>query len=85
MDILVVVDCLIKQAVFIPTKRSIDTTELTKVFIRDIFFKHRTLSHITSDQGSEFVSCFFKTLLLTLNISLHFILGYHPEADSQTE
>jgi len=48
-DISVVVDCLTKQAIFISTKRSINTAKLAKVFIRDIFFKHGTLAYITSD------------------------------------
>ena len=61
-DISVVVDCLTKQAIFISTKRLINTAKLAKVFIRDIFFKHGTLAHITSDWGSEFVFCFFKAL-----------------------
>jgi len=85
MDILVVVDRLTKQAVFIPTQRSINATELVKIFVRDVFSKHGALAHVTSDRGSEFVSRFFKALLLALDIRLHFTSGYHPEADGQTE
>jgi len=84
-DILVVVDCLTKQAVFIPTQRLIDTTELAKIFVRDVFSKHGAPAHVTSDRGSEFVSRFFKALSLALDIRLHFTSGYHPEADGQTK
>jgi len=48
-DILIVVDCLTKQAVFIPTKRLIDATKLAKIFVRDVFSKHGTLAYVTSD------------------------------------
>jgi len=84
-DILVVVDRLTKQAVFIPTTRSINVTTLVELFIAHIFAKHRALSHITSDRGVEFVSKFFKSLAHGLKLKLYFILGYHLEADDQTE
>src|SRR5258705_6980493 len=57
--ILVIVDCLTKQSLFIPTHNSIDSPELAQLFLTHMFSKHSTPSHITSDQGSEFVSHFF--------------------------
>jgi len=50
-----------------------------------VFSKHRVPTHVTSDRGSEFVSKFFKALVLTLNMKLHFTSDYHPEANGQTE
>jgi len=84
-DILIVIDRLTKQAVFVPTRRMINVKELSKVFIYEVFLKHGTLIHVTSDRGSEFVSNFFRALANTLNIKLHFTLGYYPEADGQIE
>jgi len=84
-DILVVVDRLTKQAIFIPTVRSINAVLLAELFIKHVFLKHGVPNHITSDQGTEFVSKFFKSLASTLDIKLHFTLGYYPEADGQTE
>jgi len=84
-DILVVVDRLTKQAIFTPTQRSIDATGLAEDFVRNVFSKHRVLTYVTSDRGSEFVSKFFKALALTLDMKLHFTSGYHPEANGQTE
>jgi len=84
-DILVVVDQLTKQALFIPTIRSLDATMLAELFIKHIFSKHGVPSHVTSDQGTEFVSKFFRSLANALDMRLHFTSGYHPEADSQTE
>jgi len=84
-DILVIMDRLTKQAIFIPTKRTINTAGLTKVFICKVFSKHSTPNYITLDRGSEFVSKFFRSLASTLDIKLYFILEYHLHADSQTE
>jgi IS30 family transposase len=83
--ILVVIDRLSKQAIFIPTHDTIDSPGLAKIFLLNVFSKHRVPSHITSDQGTEFVSHFFQSLGKALDIQLHFTLGYHPEGDGQTE
>jgi len=84
-DMLVIVDQLTKQAIFIPMTRSIDATRLAQLFIENVFSKHSTLSHVTSDRRVEFISKFFKSLANRLNMKLHFTSGYHPEADGQTE
>src|SRR5260221_10320826 len=83
--ILVIVDRLTKQSLFIPTHDSIDSPELAQLFLTHVFSKHGTPSHITSDWGSEFVSHFFQSLGKLLQMELHFTSGYHPEGDGQTE
>ena len=84
-DILVMVDRLTKQAVFVPTTRTINASTLAELFIQHVFAKHGAPSHITSDHGMEFVSKFFKSLAHRLEMKLHFTSGYHPEADGQTK
>src|SRR5258708_15534385 len=83
--ILVIIDHLTKQSLFIPTHNAINSPELAQLSLTHIFSKHRTPSHITSDQGSEFVSHFFQSLGKLLWMELHFTSGYHPEGDGQTE
>jgi hypothetical protein len=83
--ILVVVDHLTKQALFIPTHDTITSTQLAELFIFHVFSKHGVPSHVTSDRGSKFVSCFFHSLRKALNMKLHFTSGYHPEGDRQME
>ncbi len=73
--ILVIVDCLTKQSLFIPTHDSINSLELSQLF----------LTHVTSNQGSEFISHFFQSLGKLLQMELYFMSGYHPEGDRQTE
>jgi len=84
-SILVVVDCLSKQCLFILTHDMITFPELAKLFLLHVFSKHGVPSHITSDQGSEFISHFFCSLGKALDIRLHFTSSYHLEGDSQTE
>jgi hypothetical protein len=60
-SILVVVDCLSKQCIFVPTHDTITSPELAKLFLLHVFSKHGVPSHITSDRGPEFVSHFFRS------------------------
>jgi hypothetical protein len=84
-DILVIVDRLSKQAIFIPTHDTLTAAQLAQLFIIHVFSKHGVPSHVTSDRGSEFVSHFFRSLGKALDMKLHFTSGYHPEGDGQTE
>ena len=83
--ILVIVDWLTKQAIFIPAHDTITSTDLACLFVLHMFSKHGVPSHVTSDRGLEFVLNFFWSLGTTLNMWLHFTLGYHPEGNGQTE
>jgi len=51
--ILVVVDRLSKQAIFIPTHDTITSPELAKLFLLHVFSKHGVPAHVTSDCGTE--------------------------------
>ena len=83
--ILVVVDCLTKQAIFISTHDTITSANLAKLFVLHVFSKHGVPSHITSNHISEFISHFFRSLGKALDMQLHFTLGYHLEGDGQTK
>ena len=83
--ILVVVDRLSKQAIFIPTTDKVSSPELALLFVQHVFAKHGVPTHVTSDRGTEFVSRFFRSLGSALEMTLHFMSGYHLEADGQTE
>jgi hypothetical protein len=60
--ILVIVDCLSKQGIFIPTTVNITSPILARLFVLHVFSKHGVPSHVTSDRGSELVSHFFQSL-----------------------
>ena len=84
-SILVIVDRLSKQSLFIPTYDTITSQQLAQLFVLHVFSKHGVPSHVTSDRGSEFVSHFFRSLRTALDMKLHFTSRYHPEGDGQTE
>ena len=83
--ILVIMDQLPKQSIFILTHDTITSAKLAKPFIIHVFSKHGVPSHVTSNQGSEFMSSFFQTLGKALNMKLHSTSSYHPEGNSQTK
>ena len=83
--ILVIIDRLTKQSIFIPTIDTIMSPMLAKLFVLHVFSKHGVPSHVTSNHGTEFVSTFFRSLSKVLDMKLHFTSGYHPEGDGQTE
>lgn len=83
--ILVVIDRLSKQGVFIPTTDKCTAEELGRLFLIHVFSKHGVPQHVSCDRGSEFVSHFFRSLASLLGITIHFTAGHHPEANGQVE
>src|SRR5260221_2653769 len=83
--ILVIMDRLTKQSLFIPTHNMVDAPQLARLFLTHVFSKHGAQDHVTSDHRTEFVSHFFHSLGSLLSMKLHFTSGYHPEGDSQME
>src|SRR5258708_16055145 len=83
--ILVVINHLMKQAIFIPSHDTVNALQVARLFLTHVFSKHRVLLHVTLDCGSEFISHFFCSLGKLLRMRLHFTSGYHLEGDGQTE
>ena len=83
--ILVVVDRLTKMALFIPTRKSVDTKELARLFIDRVFAKHGAPHDIVSDRGRHFVSKLWNEICTALRIKSNLSTAYHPETDGQTE
>ena len=57
--ILVIVNWLTKQVIFISVYDTIMSIDLAHLFVLYMFSKHSVPSHITSNRGLEFVSNFF--------------------------
>jgi len=83
--ILVIVNWLTKQMIFIPAHDTITSADLAYLFVLHVFSKHSIPSHATSNRGLEFVSNFFRSLGTALDMRLHFTSGYHSEGDGQTK
>src|SRR5271168_3870177 len=61
-SILVIVDRLTKQSIFILTTIHCTSEDLAMLLVIHVFSKHGVPEHVTSDRGSEFVSRFFHSL-----------------------
>jgi IS30 family transposase len=85
MAILVVIDCLSKEYVFIPSTNSVTAPDVADAFVTHIFAKHGIPLHISLDYGLEFTSHFFCSLGSLLCMCLHFTSGHHPSANGQVE
>jgi len=83
--ILVIVNWLTKQAIFIPAHDTITSVDLACLFVFHVFSKHGIPSHVTSNRDLEFVSNFFRSLGTALDMRLHFTSDYHSEDNGQTE
>ena len=83
--ILVIVDQLSKQGIFILTTIHCTSKDLAGLFVMHVFSKHGIPEHVTSNHGPKFISRFFRSLGKALDMKLHFTSGYHPEGDGQTE
>ena len=83
--ILVVIDRLTKESVFIPTTDNATAIDVADAFVTHIFAKHGIPLHVSSDRGSEFTSHFFRSLGSLLHMRLHFTSGHRPSANGQVE
>lgn len=59
--------------------------ETADAVLRNIFHLHSFPSNIVSDQGPQFISCFWKEICSMEGASVGLSLGYHPESNGQTK
>ena len=83
--ILVIIDRLTKESVFIPTTDTATAVDVADAFVTHVFAKHGIPLHVSSDCGSEFTSHFFRSLGSLLHMQLHFTSGHCPSANGQVE
>jgi IS30 family transposase len=84
-SILVIVDRMTKQAIFIPCYTSDKAIDLAKHYVKHVFSKHGVPFSITSDRGKLFVSEVWTQVCKMLDIKSALSTAYHPETDGQTE
>ena len=66
--ILVIIDQLTKQVIFIPAYDTVISADLACLFVLHVFSKHGVPFYVISDRGLEFVSNFFWSLGTAFNI-----------------
>ncbi|GJV07300.1 putative reverse transcriptase domain-containing protein [Tanacetum coccineum] len=80
----VIVDRLTKSVHFIPTRETDSMETFTRLYIKEIVFRHGLPISIISDRDSHFTSRFWKSLQSALGTHLDMSTTYHPDTDRQT-
>ena len=84
-SILVAIDRLSKESVFISTTDNTTAMDVADVFVTHVLAKHGIPLHVSSDRGSGFTSHFFHLIGSILRMRLHSTSGRHPSANGQVE
>ncbi|GJY01950.1 reverse transcriptase domain-containing protein [Tanacetum coccineum] len=84
-SIWVIVDRLTKSAHFIPMNEKYKMKKLTRLYLKEIVYRHEVPVSIISDQDSRFVSRFWRSLQKLLGTNLDMSTAYHPETDGQSK
>ena len=80
-----VVDRLTKQAIFIPTTKSMPAPDVAALFLQHVVRVHGVPSTLVSDRDPIFTSHFWSRLLELMGIHANRSPAFHPQTDGQTE
>ncbi|GJW18959.1 putative reverse transcriptase domain-containing protein [Tanacetum coccineum] len=84
-SIWVFVDRLTKSAHFLPMKQTDSMEKLTKLYLKEIVYRHRVPISIISYRDNRFASGFWRSLQRALGTNLDMSTTYHPQMDGQSE
>jgi hypothetical protein len=79
------VDRLSKLVHFAPTTKTVDATELARIFMETWHKHHGTPKVIISDRDPRFQGHFWKAYFDKLGTQLRFSTAFHPQTDGQSE
>ena len=80
-----VVDRLTKQAIFIPTTKSMSALDVAALFLQHVIRVHGLPETLISDRDPIFTSHFWGRLIELLGIRANRSTAFHPQTDGQTE
>jgi transposase InsO family protein len=81
---LVVVDCFMKMAHFIPVKKK-DSLTVARAYLENVWKYHGFPEDVVSDRDGTFTGQFFTDLYNYLRVKRSMSTAYHPQTDGQTE
>ncbi|GKD86668.1 putative reverse transcriptase domain-containing protein, partial [Tanacetum coccineum] len=81
----VIVDPLTKSAHFLPMKKTDSMEKLTRLYLKEIVYRHGIPVLIILDRDSHFTSNFWRSLQKALGTNLDMSTAYRPQTDGQSE
>ena len=81
----VVVDRLSKQLYSISCYKTINTREMTELFLKYIWCQKGYPDSIVSDRGPQFISSFWAEVCRILGIKIKLSTAFYSQTDGQTE
>jgi hypothetical protein len=84
-SIMVVVDKLRKVVHFFLINMTHATTNIAKIYIREIVRLHGIPKTIVSNRYTKFTSNFWRRLFKSFGTNMNFSKAYHPQSDGKTE
>jgi transposase InsO family protein len=84
-SIMVVVEKLTKASHFVPVSTTHTTTNIAKIFMKEVARLHGIPRTIVSDKDTKFTSNFWRGLFKLFGTNLNFITTYHPQTDGKTK
>ena len=74
------------MAHFVPLKSDAKKApDLTRIFLREVWWLHGLSSTIVSDRDARFTLKFWETIIGILKIKRSMSTAFHPQTDGQTE
>nr|GFC24757.1 reverse transcriptase domain-containing protein [Tanacetum cinerariifolium] len=81
----VIVDRLMKSAIFTPIRETDPMDKLARIYLKEVVTRHEIPVSIISDRDPRFTSNFWRSLQNALSTRLDMSTAYHPETDGQSE
>ena len=83
--LLVMVDYVTKMMILRPTYSTVTAMDTARLFVDSVVRAHSFPRAIVSDRDTKFTSHFWKEVHRVMGTTLAMSLGFHPQADGQTE
>jgi hypothetical protein len=84
-SIMVVVDKLTKETHFISVKTTHKTSNIVKIYMKEVYMLHVVLKAIVSNKDPKFTFNFWKGLLKVFGTNLNLSTTYHLESNGKIE
>ncbi|GJV02712.1 putative reverse transcriptase domain-containing protein [Tanacetum coccineum] len=81
----VIVDRLIKSAIFVPMRETDPIEKLARMYLKEVVTRHGIPILIICDRDPRFASNLWRSLQKALGTSLDMSTAYHPQTDGQSE